>query len=64
MVGSGFLWPGRFHDPGHISTRQYPRLVKDWGASIGLEPSTYGTHSLQRTKAARIAKKTRKIDHL
>lgn len=58
MLGSENLWPGRFHDPSHISTRQYARLVKDWVASIGLEPSAYGTHSLRRTKAAQIYKKT------
>lgn len=58
MIGSNFLWPGRFHDPLHISTRQYARLVKDWVSSIGLEPSAFGTHSLRRTKAAQIYKKT------
>ena len=55
---SYFLLPGRFHDPDHISTLQYVRLVKDWVASIGLEPSAYGTHSLRRTKVAQIYKKT------
>ena len=58
MIGSDFLWPGRFHDPDHISTRQYARIVKDWVASIGLEPSAFGTHSLRRTKVAQIYKKT------
>ena len=58
MVGSEFLWPGRFHDPDHISRRQYARLVKEWVTSIGLEPSAYGTHSLRRTKVAQIYKKT------
>lgn len=58
MFGSEYLWPGRFHERLHISTRQYARLVKDWVASIGLEPSGYGTHSLRRTKAAQIYKKT------
>ena len=58
MIGSDFLWPGRFHDPNHISTRQYARLVKHWVASIGLEPSAFGTHSMRRTKVAQIYKKT------
>jgi site-specific recombinase XerC len=58
MIGSDFLWPGRFHEPDHISTRQYARTVKGWVASIGLEPSAYGTHSLRRTKVAQIYKKT------
>ncbi len=33
-------------------------MVKNWVSSIGLEPSGYGTHSLRRTKAAQIYKKT------
>jgi site-specific recombinase XerC len=58
MIGSEFLWPSRFHDRLHISTRQYARLLKDWVTSIGLEPSAYGTHSMRRTKVALIYKKT------
>jgi len=58
MMGSEHLWPGRFHDRLHISTRQYARLVRDWVKSIGLEPSAYGTHSMRRTKVAQIYKKT------
>jgi len=58
MVGSEFMWPGRFHDRYHISTRQYARLVRDWVKSIGLEESAYGTHSMRRTKVSQIYKKT------
>ncbi|MCZ4262959.1 tyrosine-type recombinase/integrase [Limimaricola sp. G21655-S1] len=58
MVGSQYLWPGRFHERLHISTRQYARLVRDWVTSIGLEPSAYGTHSMRRTKVAQIYRKT------
>lgn len=58
MIGSEHLWPGRFHDRPHISTRQYGRMLKEWVTSIGLEPSAYGTHSMRRTKAAQIYKKT------
>ena len=58
MVGSEFLWPGRFHERLHISTRQYARLVRNWVTSIGLEPSAFGTHSMRRTKVSKIYKKT------
>ncbi|MGI3186922.1 tyrosine-type recombinase/integrase [Nioella aestuarii] len=58
MIGSEYLWPGRFHERLHISTRQYARLVRDWVKSIGLEPSSYGTHSMRRTKVAQIYRKT------
>jgi integrase len=53
-----FLFSGR-HGPGRsMSTRQYARLVCGWIASIGLEPHLFGTHSLRRTKAALIYRRT------
>jgi integrase len=58
MVGSEHLWPSRFHERLHISTRQYARIVREWVKSIGLEPSSYGTHSMRRTKVSQIYKKT------
>ena len=58
MVGSEHLWPGRFHERLHISTRQYARIVREWVTSIGLEASAYGTHSMRRTKVTQIYKKT------
>ena len=58
MLGSEYLWPGRFHERLHISTRQYARLVREWVTSIGLEASAYGTHSMRRTKIAQIYRKT------
>lgn len=58
MIGCPFMFPSRFHDRPHISTRQYGRLVREWVTAIGLEPSGYGTHSLRRSKAAEIYRKT------
>ncbi len=58
MVGSEYLWPGRFHERLHITTRQYARLVRAWVSSIGLDPTSYGTHSMRRTKVAHIYRKT------
>ena len=58
MVGSEYLWPGRFHERLHISTRQYARIVRDWVTYIGLEPTAYGTHSMRRTKVTQIYEKT------
>ena len=47
-----FLFAGRADDRSRgLTTRQYPRLVQDWVASIGFEPAKFGTHSLRRTKA-------------
>ncbi len=58
MFGQEFLWPSRFHNRPHLSTRQYARMVKGWVYSIGIEPSAYGTHSMRRTKVAQLYKKT------
>ena len=38
--------------------RQYARIVHGWVESTGLDSSAYGTHSMRRTKAAQIYKKT------
>jgi integrase len=53
-----YLFPGRFHDQPHLSTRQYARIVHRWVARAGLDGSAYGTHSMRRTKATQIYKKT------
>lgn len=53
-----WLSPRRSRRGGHITTRQYARLIDDWVASIDLEPSAYGTHSLRRTKVALVYKRT------
>ncbi len=58
MIGSEYLWPGRFHERLHISTRQYARIARGWVSSIGLEVTAYGTHSMRRTKVTQIYKKT------
>ena len=41
-----------------MTTRQYARLVGEWIGSIGLDPGLYGTHSLRRTKATLIYRRT------
>jgi integrase len=52
------LFPGRGGRGCHLTTRQYARLVSEWVARIGLDPSLYGTHSLRRTKATLIYRRT------
>ena len=48
----------RIDPAGHLSARQYARLVDEWVTAIGLRREDYGTHSLRRTKAAMIYKAT------
>src|SRR5205823_8443061 len=52
------LFPGRRGQEVAMSTRQYARLVSEWTASIGLDPYVFGTHSLRRTKASLIYRRT------
>ena len=56
-----FLFPSRVRAKPHMSTRQYGRIVDKWVSSIGLDPKRYGTHSMRRTKASQIYKKTGNI---
>jgi len=51
-------FPSRLHNQSHLSTRQYARIVHRWIERAGLDSSAYGTHSMRRTKAAQIYKKT------
>jgi integrase len=53
-----FLFPGRRDASRSMTTRQYARLVGEWVASIGLDRSKFGTHSLRRTKAVLIYRRT------
>jgi integrase len=53
-----YAFPSRIHHAGHISTRQYARLLDQWVTAIGLRSGDYGTHSLRRTKASIIYKAT------
>jgi integrase len=53
-----FLFGSRCGRGGGITARQYARLVAGWIASIGLDPSRFGTHSLRRTKATLIYRRT------
>jgi integrase len=41
-----------------MTSRQYARLLSEWIASIGLDPHLFGTHSLRRTKATLIYRRT------
>ena len=61
LTPSRFLFPSRMSSSPHLSTRQYAKIVKDWVADIGLDPYAYGTHSLRRTKATLIYRRTKNL---
>lgn len=56
-----YLFPSRVSLSPHVSTRQYARIVHQWVAAAGLDTSAYGTHSMRRTKATLIYKRTKNL---
>ena len=56
-----YLFPSRINSSNHISTRQYARIVHKWIEMIGLDTSLYSTHSLRRTKATLIYRRTKNL---
>jgi len=56
-----YLFPSRVRRSPHLSTRQYARIVNEWVLRAGLDPRAYGTHSLRRTKATLIYRRTKNL---
>ena len=56
-----YLFPSRIHESPHLGTRQYARILDGWVEQIGLDPSAYGTHSMRRTKASLIYRRTKNL---
>ncbi len=56
-----FMFPSRLRASPHLSTRQYARIVQSWVREIGLDPAAYGTHTLHRTKASLIYRRTKNL---
>lgn len=57
----GYLFPSRVNKSQHLSRRQYARIVDRWVIEIGLDPVLYGTHTMRRTKASLIYRRTKNI---
>ena len=56
-----YLFPSRVHNCPHLGTRQYARIVDGCVKHVGLDPCAYGTHSMRRTKATLIYKRTKNL---
>ncbi|WP_036217184.1 tyrosine-type recombinase/integrase [Massilia sp. LC238] len=61
LTSSHYLFPSRVIGCPHLSTRQYARIVAKWVESIGLNSTAYGTHSMRRTKATLIYRRTKNL---
>jgi integrase len=62
LKSEDFLFPSRIHASPHLSTRQYARIVDSWVQQLGLDTTSYGTHTLRRTKATLIYRRTKEAD--
>ena len=56
-----FLFGSRLRRSPHLSVRQYARIEESWASSIGLDTTAYGTHSMRRTKATLIYRRTKNL---
>jgi integrase len=56
-----YLFPSRVKHGGHLSTRQYTRIVHKWVSDVGLDTANYGTHTMRRTKASLIYRRTKNL---
>jgi integrase len=61
LTSNQYLFPSRVTKSPHLSTRQYARVVAGWVESIGLDASAYGTHTMRRTKATLIYRRTKNL---
>ena len=61
LANDNFLFPSRVHQSPHLGTRQYARILNCWIKEIGLDPTAYGTHTIRRTKASLIYRRTKNI---
>lgn len=61
LKAANFLFPSKLHTSPHLSTRQYARIVHRWVASIGLDDTAFVTHTMRRTKASLIYRRTKNL---
>ena len=61
LKSEDFLFPSRIHESPHLGTRQYARILEGWVEELGLDPAAYGTHSMRRTKATLIYRRTKNL---
>src|SRR5450631_4070916 len=61
LTSEDSLFPSRERRSLHLSTRQYARIVDSWVNQLGLDGASYGTHTLRRTKATLIYRRTKNL---
>lgn len=57
-----YLFTPKKDDTKPLTVRWYSHLVKEWCNLLGLDPKDYSTHSIRRTRASLIYRKTGNIE--
>ena len=61
LKAEDYIFPSRIHESPHLGTRQYARILGGWVDELGLDRADYGTHSMRRTKATLIYRRTKNL---
>jgi integrase len=61
LKSKDFLFPSRLHESPHLGTRQYARILGHWVDELGLDRTEDRTHSMRRTKATLIYRRTKNL---
>jgi hypothetical protein len=61
LKSEDFLFLSRIHSSTNLGRLQYARILEHWVVELSLAPADYGTHSVQRTKATLIYRRTQNL---
>jgi integrase len=61
LKSDDFVFPSSIHDSPYLGPRQYARILEGWVEELGLDPAHYGAHSMRRTKATLIYRRTKSL---
>lgn len=61
LKSDDFPFPRRTHGSPHLVTRRYARILGGWVHDRDPDPAGCGTHSMRRTKAAPIYRRTKNL---
>lgn len=61
LKSEDFLFPSRLSGSPHLGTRQYARIRGHWVDELGLDPTAFVPHSMRRTKAMLIYRRTKNL---
>jgi site-specific recombinase XerD len=61
LKAAAVLFPRRLYDSPHLRARQYARTLGHWVDELGPERADYETHSMRRTTATPIYRRTKKL---